>query len=68
LGCCAARAFGEWRGRLSKTAGVREDLKVGDETLSQLPAQMALPDERNPRFLNEGRRIASAEFSARLFD
>jgi hypothetical protein len=29
---------------------------------------MALPEDGNPRFLNEGRRIASADFSVLEFD
>jgi len=30
--------------------------------MSQQPAQMALPEDGNQAFLNEGRRVASVEF------
>jgi hypothetical protein len=66
LGCCTAA---RWCSRLSKTAGVREDLSIGNRASLLQPAQMASPDHRNfLHILNEGRRITSADFPSLVFD
>jgi hypothetical protein len=58
---------------LSKTAGVRKNLSVCNRGVGNGACCGSLRRWRHPntgiiRFLNEGRRIASADFSALEFD